>query len=290
MIRLQKWSAAAAKAIALASMLAAASPAARAETGGVVAIGGSVTEIIYALGEEDQLVARDTTSTYPEAATQLPDVGYIRALSPEGVLSINPKKIVALEGAGPPETLDVLKKSSVPVVLIPDEHSRQGIVAKIVAVGDAIGTPDKAKVLADRVEAAVAEAQNKAEGRGDRPRVLFVLSLTGGRVLAAGRDTSAASIIEMAGGENALDSVDGFKPVADEAVITSAPDVILMMDRRGDHAVTDETLLAHPALAATPAAKNRRFVEMGGLYLLGFGPRTAEAISELSAALYGEDG
>ncbi len=284
---LQIWPKAAAKVIALAVMLA--TPAAKAETGGIVAIGGSVTEIIYALGEEDQLVARDTTSTYPEAATELPDVGYIRALSPEGVLSIHPKKIVALEGAGPPETLDVLKKSSVPVVFIPDEHSRLGIVDKIVAVGDAIGTPDKAKALADQVEAAVTEAQNKAEGKGKRPRVLFVLSLTGGRVLAAGRDTSAASIIEMAGGDNALESVEGFKPVSDEAVITSAPDVILMMDRRGNHAVTDETLLAHPALAATPAAKNRRFVEMGGLYLLGFGPRTAEAISELSAALYGED-
>ena len=288
MNRLQIWPKAAAKVIALAVMLA--TPAAKAETGGIVAIGGSVTEIIYALGEEDQLVARDTTSTYPEAATELPDVGYIRALSPEGVLSINPKKIVALEGAGPPETLDVLKKSSVPVVFIPDKHSRQGIVDKIVAVGDAIGTPDKAKALADQVEAAVTEAQNKAEGKGKRPRVLFVMSLTGGRVLAAGRDTSAASIIEMAGGDNALESVEGFKPVSDEAVITSAPDVILMMDRRGNHAVTNETLLAHPALAATPAAKNRRFVEMGGLYLLGFGPRTAEAISELSAALYGEDG
>lgn len=283
-------SAMAAKSLFVASLLIATSVTAEAEPGGIVAIGGSVTEIIYALGEEDQLIARDTTSTYPEAATQLPDVGYIRALSPEGVLSINPKKIVALEGAGPPETLDVLKKSSVPVVLIPDDHSREGIVAKIVAVGDAIGTPDKAKALAEKVETAVAEAQHKADGLDEPPRVLFVLSLTGGRVLAAGKNTSAASIIEMAGGINALEEIEGFKPISDEAAITAAPDVILMMERRGNHAITDELLKSHPALAATPAIKNGRFVAMGGLYLLGFGPRTAEAIGELSEALHGKGG
>ena len=111
--------------------------AAEDQKGGVVAIGGSVTEIIYALGEQDQLVARDTTSMFPPEASELPDVGYIRALSPEGVLSVNPKKIVALEGSGPPESLDVLKKASVPIVIIPEGYSREGIVNKIKAVGAA---------------------------------------------------------------------------------------------------------------------------------------------------------
>ncbi|TIQ53378.1 MAG: hemin ABC transporter substrate-binding protein, partial [Mesorhizobium sp.] len=53
----------------------------------IAAIGGSITEIVFALGEEDRLVARDSTSRYPEAALKLPDVGYMRQLSPEGVLS-----------------------------------------------------------------------------------------------------------------------------------------------------------------------------------------------------------
>ena len=86
-------------------------PAALPDASRLVSIGDSITEIIFALGEQDRLVARDSTSTYPPAATALPDVGYMRALSPEGVLSVNPSAIVAVEGSGPVETLDVLKKA-----------------------------------------------------------------------------------------------------------------------------------------------------------------------------------
>src|SRR4051812_12619642 len=80
----------------------------------LVSIGGSLTEIIYALGEERHLVARDTTATYPEAATKLPDVGYMRALSAEGVLSVNPSAILVVEGSGPADALAVLSKAGVP--------------------------------------------------------------------------------------------------------------------------------------------------------------------------------
>src|SRR5262245_9834795 len=84
----------------------------------IASIGGSVTEIGYALGEEDRLVARDSTSLYPEAALKLPDVGYMRALSPEGVLSVNPTGLLVVEGSGPREAIDVLKKASVPFITV----------------------------------------------------------------------------------------------------------------------------------------------------------------------------
>ncbi|MBW8639294.1 ABC transporter substrate-binding protein [Hoeflea sp. WL0058] len=257
--------------------------------GGVVAIGGSVTEIIYALGEQDQLVARDTTSMFPPEANALPDVGYIRALSPEGVLSVNPRKIVALEGSGPPESLDVLKKASVPIVIIPESYSREGIVNKINAVGEAIGAEDKAADLAKAVEADIAAAESRAADQSERKRVLFILSMQGGRIMAAGDGTGAAAIIEMAGGVNALSGVAGYKQVSDEAVIEAVPDVILMMDRTGNHAADDGQLLSHPALAGSPAAESHKVVRMSGGYLLGFGPRTASAIEELSAALQTTD-
>ena len=84
------------------------------DTSKLVAIGGAVTEIIYALGEESRLVARDSTSMYPEAAMKLPDVGYMRALSPEGVIAVNPTAILAVEGSGPADALSVLKSAGIP--------------------------------------------------------------------------------------------------------------------------------------------------------------------------------
>src|SRR5690606_13928191 len=101
----------------------------------IVAIGGSVTEIIHALGEEGRLVGRDSTSLFPEEALALPDVGYVRALSAEGVLSIEPDLIIAIEGAGPPEAVALLKDAGVDYVEIPEGNDTDAIVKKIRAVG-----------------------------------------------------------------------------------------------------------------------------------------------------------
>ncbi|MEL7256726.1 MAG: ABC transporter substrate-binding protein [Pseudomonadota bacterium] len=255
----------------------------------ILSVGGTVTEIIYALGEEDRLIARDTTSTYPSLANELPDVGYMRQLSPEGVLSVAPDLIIAVEEAGPPDTLDVLEAASIPVVLVPSDASETGITEKVRIVGDAIGVSKKAEALAREVEAQMQAAQAQVDALGDvaRKRVLFVLSAQGGRILAGGQDTAANSIIEMAGGVNVAADFTGYKPVSDEAIIEAAPDVILMMDRSGHNEITDEVLLSMPAFRVTPAAQNGSVVRMNGLLLLGFGPRTPEAITKLNAHLYG---
>ncbi len=68
----------------------------------IVSLGGAVTETLVALGEEDRIVARDATSTWPARIRDLPDVGYIRALSPEGVLSMRPDLILAEEAPDRP--------------------------------------------------------------------------------------------------------------------------------------------------------------------------------------------
>jgi iron complex transport system substrate-binding protein len=254
----------------------------------LVAIGGSITEIVYALGEQASLVARDSTSVYPPEAFSLPDVGYIRQLSPEGVLSVNPSGILALHGAGPREAVDVLRKASVPYVEVPDTFDHAGILVKIRAVGQALGVEEKAERLALEVDANLAAAEKRTAGITDRKRVLFILSMQDGRILASGTETAANGIIAMAGALNAIDGYTGYKQVSEEAIITAAPDVILMMDRAGSLAISDEDLFAHPAIASTPAGAARRVVRMDGAYLLGFGPRTAQAVDELAVALYGD--
>lgn len=256
----------------------------------VLAIGGSVTEIIYALGQQDRLIARDTTSSFPAEAQELPDVGYMRALSSEGVLSVKPDLILSEEGAGPPETIAVLKEAGIPFETIPSGTDAEGLAAKIEAVAEALGVPEAAaspiaalKADLDRLSAAVG-------GGAPSRRVMFILSLQGGRVMAAGQGTEADAIIRLAGAENAVQGVDGYKPLTDEAITAAAPDTILMMKRGAkdsDHAAATGALMAIPAVAATPAARNGAVIRMDGLYLLGFGPRTGQAALDLHDAIYG---
>jgi iron complex transport system substrate-binding protein len=217
-------------------------------------------------------------------------VGYIRALSPENVLALDPGLIVAEGDAGPPEAVEVLKAAGVPFVLVPEATGPEGIAAKITAVAAALDLPAEGAALADTVAAGLAAVETRAAAVTEPKRVLFILSLQGGRVMAGGEGTEAEGIIRLAGGVNAGTGFQGYKPMTDEAVLEAAPDVILMMDREGDLAIADADVLAQPALAATPAGQSGSIVRMDGMLLLGFGPRTPEAADALFTALYGAGG
>lgn len=259
-----------------------------ADSSRLVSIGGSLTEIIYALGEEGKLIARDQTATYPEAAAALPDVGYMRQLAPEGVLSVSPSALLVIEGSGPPEALEVLSHAGVEYQTVPESFSHDGILTKVRAVGQALGVPDKAEALASELDTALKAVEQRTADIAERKRVLFVLSAEGGKIQASGTGTAADGIIALAGAVNAIDEYSGYKALTEEAIIEAAPDVILMMDRGGDHSASNADLIGNPAIALTEAGRNHAIIRLDGAYLLGFGPRTAEAVSDLVDALYGE--
>lgn len=252
----------------------------------IVSIGGAVTEILYALGCDAHVVAIDTTSLYPpEALKTKPNVGYMRALSVEGVLSVKPSLIMATDGAGPPAAIVALRQSGVRMAPIPDEPSPAGVESKILAIGEAVGLSDAAHALARDVSARFTSLTTLRDRIETPKRVLFVLSATGGRTIIGGRHTSADAIIALAGATNAAASIEGFKPMNDEAIAAAAPDAVLVMRREN---ATPFDILSAPAFVPTPAGKARRLVEMDGNYLLGFGPRAPDAARDLMSALYPE--
>jgi iron complex transport system substrate-binding protein len=257
-----------------------------ADTSRLVAVGGSITENVEALGAGDRLVARDTTSTYPPEATRLPDIGYMRQLSPESVLSVDPTAVFAQEGSGPAEAMDVLKKAAVPLIVVPERYSEDGILEKIRIVGEALGKTEAAEKLTHTVRQEIEGAEKRLATVKAPKRVLFILSAQGGKLLASGTGTAADGVIRLAGAQNAIEEFEGYKQLSDEAVIGARPDAILMMTGGAAEGAGDEEILSQPGVAATPAGVSRTLIRMDGLYLLGFGPRTAGAVRELSSKLY----
>ncbi|WP_370691396.1 heme/hemin ABC transporter substrate-binding protein [Affinirhizobium pseudoryzae] len=252
----------------------------------IVSIGGTVTEILYALGAGDRVIARDSTSSFPVEVMKKPDIGYMRALSPEGILGQSPDLILSEDGAGPPDALAILKASEIPMVTIDTPPDGAAIARKIRDVGAAVGLADKAETLAVKTDADLAALAGEVNKLPQpRKRVLFVLSVANGRIMAGGKDTEAGAIIEMAGGVNAAEGITGYKPLTDEAVIAAKPDVVLVM-HTGNHGVKPEEVFALPAFQSTPAAASQSLIRMDGLLLLGFGPRTPEAARSLASQLY----
>jgi iron complex transport system substrate-binding protein len=257
----------------------------------IVSIGGDITEIIYALGKGGSIVAIDTTSHYPpEAATTKKSVGYMRALSTEGVLSTNPDLIIASGNAGPPEVVAALKASSIPVIEIKTEETPDGVARKIEIVADALSVKAAGDKLSEQVRSEFARVAAKRTKVTKPIRALFVLANQGGRIIAAGEKTAAEAMFQLAGADNAVKGVEGYKPLNDEAAVTAAPDVIVVM-LRSDAANAGQLLREigeMKGLGSTPAAKAGRIIEVDGSYVLQFGPRAASAAADLMGRFYPE--
>ncbi len=258
----------------------------------VAVAGGAITEVVYALDAQKLLIGADTTSTWPAAAQSLAKIGYQRALSAEGVLSLRPDLLLTSAEAGPPAALAQIAAAGVQVIKLGNGHDVQTVRDRIRGTAAALNLSSRGKNLLQRFDtewqatlAAVSKNQTA------KPlRVMFILSNSGTQAMVAGRDTAADAMIRYAGAVNVLGGDDGFKgykPLTAESAVAAAPDVLLIT-REGLAAIGGiDKLVKSPGIAITPAAKNRRVVaEMDSLLLLGFGPRLPQAVMQLSKQLY----
>lgn len=273
----------------------------------VAVAGGSLVEILYALGEEDHIVAVDRTSNYPEAAKSLPQIGYVRDISAEGLLSLEPTFVLGEHDMGPPEVVAQLARLGVDMLLVPERFSAAGIRAKIRCVAAAMDAAAAGEELAGALLLGVAapeedrpgnvaagevagNAAGQAAGKAAprRPPGVVLLGLRAGAPVAAGVNTSGNGLLAMAGAANLMD-FEGWKPVSVEAMAAAGPEFIVIPNRGVQMAGGLQALLKHPALRLTPAARERRVIAMDGMAMLGFGPRTVRAAAELRARLRADD-
>lgn len=251
----------------------------------IVSVGGAVTETVFALGAQGQLVGVDTTSLFPVDATRLPQVGYARTLSAEGLLALAPQLLLASGEAGPPQVLEQLKRAGVRVEVLDEHHRFDGIVDRTRRIGALCGREREAAQLAARLRQEW-DTRPKPPA-GPLPRVLFVLAHAGGQLRVAGEGTGADAMIALAGARNAFAGVQGYKPLTAEAALQAAPDVILCTDQGLQAQGGADGLLKAPGLSLTPAGRARRVASMEALLLLGFTPRLPQAVAELTVKLHG---
>jgi iron complex transport system substrate-binding protein len=252
----------------------------------IVSVAGSVTEIVYALDLQSKLVGVDTTSQWPQVATALPQVGYQRALSAEGILSLAPSVVLATADAGPPEIMQQLIDAGIRIETFARDYSVGGLNERIRQIGKWFDREEEAQSLIVDVMADLTKTKERVRLR-ESPRVVFLLGTQSGSAMAAGRNTSAHAMIEYAGGSNPLESYEGYKPVNAEALIAAAPDVLVVVSHGGDiEQNIAESAAALPGVALTPAGVDNRIIVVDALRFLGFGPRSTKAILELSTQLH----
>lgn len=259
-----------------------------ADTTRLVVIGGSLTEIVFALGKGSSVVGVDQTSVWPPEVKALPQVGYYKKVSAEGVLSLSPTLVMAYRDAEPASALRQVTQAGTPVTVFERSPPMVALMDNIGAVGRLLGAEGEAESLRRSLDDQIASVARAVAGAKTRPRVLFVLNYDPSQAVVAGAGTIAGQLIEMAGGINAAGDISGFKPLNGEMVTASAPDLVLTVEERWDAVGGAAGMMRLPGMAATPAARSGRFAALPGPLMLGLGPRLGEALRRLAALLHGE--
>jgi iron complex transport system substrate-binding protein len=246
----------------------------------VVAVSKQINEFLYEFGALGVLVGRDLTSVYPAEIRSVPSVGYHRALSAEGIISLRPTMLLTDGNVGPDAVLDQVRKVGVPVVTLrPGEtvDSAQLLMREL-------GRRFHREAAADSVVAGwrrgMAEVlADSARDAWPRPRVLLMhFGQLVNDYLAVDRGGPADRILSWAGGTNAVDSVGGMTRLTPELIARAAPDVIVATDVGFDRLGSAEKFAALPGVALTPAGKNRRIYRVDESEIMYFGPRTPGAV------------
>lgn len=251
----------------------------------IVSVGGGLTEILYELGLKGEIVGVDTTSKWPKSAMEKPQVGYQRRLSAEGILSLKPTALMVTQDAGPKEVLEQIKNAGIPVNVFTTEESVEGVVKNIKLVAKSVNKVSEGDALVSKINNDYKQIQKTLEAIPSKPSVAFFLGMGKGSPMVAGSNTGAASMINLAGGSNAFETIESYKKISTESMIEAAPQVILIAKHAAKGKELDE-ILQLKSIKLTPAAKDKRVIIVDTLLMLGFGPRIVEAIDTLAKQIH----
>ena len=254
----------------------------------IVVAGGSITEIIYFLNSEEKIVALDVTSNYPEKAKELPSIGYVRNLSAEGILSMNPSIVFGEDDMGPPGVIKQLRDINIDLRIIPEEKTIDGILDKIYCIASIIDkVPNAESKINNTLIPDILSIEKRLSTSTLIPkRVMFIFSIKGNKIIVAGSGTSGDGFIKMTGSENIFSTIEGWKSVSQEAIIKENPDYVIMSKRDLHNSKTIKSISENPIFKNIRAFEEQNIIFDDAMAMLGFGPRTIKSVLNAVNIMY----
>ncbi|MDK7374361.1 helical backbone metal receptor [Weeksella virosa] len=250
----------------------------------IVSLNGSVTETLALLGKGGNIVGVDITSTFPQnIKEQAANLGHVSSISAESILALKPTLVYATSKEMKPELQKQLEQAKVTVRLIDQPMAAEETKKMIAMIATDMHSSDYEKYLTE-----IDKKIQQVKPVDQKPKVLFIYARGAGNLMIAGQNTPIENIIEMAGGINAVNNIEDYKPLTPEALINANPDYILLFDRGLQSLGGEEGVLKIEGVSATNAGKKMNIISMDGQLLSGFGPRLGEATLQLNQLLQGK--
>ena len=253
-------------------------------------------EIIWALGAQDKVVGVDLSTTYPLEVKEVQTVGYHRALSAEGILSLHPTAVIHDNNIGPPQVVQQLQQLNIPMKTFAAKNDGfDGTTALIREMGAYFHKESRAEELCNILDAQRAASLEKVKQYTDHPRIAVIHFGRASNVYlivgkgGGGDGGGVSQMIELAGGEMAVENTGrGMQRMESPEILAKAnPDVVLMTDYGYDRLNGSmDQIKALPGVATSNAAKSGRIYRIEENVLNYFGPRSGENIAKIAAIIH----
>lgn len=239
----------------------------------IISTDASATSLLFYLGMQDQLIAIDVTSKLPDSFKPLPNIGYHRNLSAEGLLSLKPSLVVGSELMGPSHIVPTLIKANVQVIQLTPAKTATALKKNIQTIANVLDKPTQGQKLNNRISQKLASLHKNAL---KSERIAFLLSMDPSKLRMAGKGTNGAAIIQLLGAKNVAE-FENYQNVSAESLMALNPSVILVVGRSHSAAV-DELLAAQEILKFSPAGRENNIMSIdGGALVAGL---SVDAIDE----------
>lgn len=245
----------------------------------IVVAGGSLTELIYAMGAGNRVVGVDETTSFPPQTAALPHIGYWKQLSSEGILSLRPDSFITWQDAGPQLVFDQLRAQKVQVITLPRIPATvDQMYANIDTLAESLGAQEQGKTLINDLRQRLAKVAQSSASKAAPVKALFILSAGGSAPQVAGKGSVADAVMTLAGAQNVAKHPQ-YRSYSAEALIAANPEVIIVTSQMIGGDLNRLSTIA--GITHTAAWKNQRIVSIDQAVILGMGPRVADAVETL---------
>ena len=250
----------------------------------LVVAGGSLSELVYAMGVGNRVVGVDETTSYPPETAALPHIGYWKQLSSEGILSLHPDSFITWQDAGPQIVLDQLRAQKVNVVTLPRVPATvEQMYANIRELATTLHIPDQGEALVNRLQQRLERIKHSVAAKNAPVKAMFILSAGGSAPQIAGKGSVADAIMTLAGAQNVATHAQ-YKSYSAESLIAANPEVIVVTSQMVDGDINRLRSIA--GITHTAAWKNQRIITVDQNLILGMGPRIADVVESLHQQLW----
>ena len=255
----------------------------------IVSLAPSNTEILFAIGAGNQVVARDTFSDYPEQAAEVKDIGGgWGEIDTEAILALEPDLILAAE-INAIEQVKALEDLGLKIFYLANPVDIEGMYENLRTVANLTGHESETAALIETLQARVAAVDEKVAGSGDRPVVFYELDGTDPNApWTSGPGTFIDLLLDRAGGSNLGNILDSsWAQINIENLVAEDPDIILLGDAIWG-GVTPDAVSARAGWQGLAAVQSGKIYPFDDNLVSRPGPRLVDGLEQLAMLLHPE--